>query len=510
MKKYWSKILIIAVSFVIIISIIFVINFKPSKTLSNSSKISDDSNTYLFYKCNPNGELEFKNLYFYTQNEQDKKISTIESLQQAGYKNLGGPDELLIKDSRGFVTSTKTINLSCKIRDFTYNITVGAMTGNPNPVGQCGAFSSHWIEIEKGNSTILPKTVLQTCNSQSAISKITINSAGQIQVYKTNPYSQSGSANPMDTNKKRTIYVGQTPDAIATDNFGNIWVSNYQSQNIAKINQDGEVDLFNLKGSPTNIAVDSYGNVFVIVEDSIIKLTQEGKIIGTYKIADGLNYIFIDPQNNVWVDDWKDGKIFKLNENGNITKTYQASYGAYQIIMDKSNNLWVASSYGPLILLYPNGHIKECSQCCVNKITTANNTAWITTGKLLDNSIMLRHINANCEILPQSYKLNIQPTGIAIDNKDNIWISGNKKEGEGVLEEISESEMHVYLLGKFPGPLVIDKYNNIWVISGTNTVTEFYKLANNAQTKSSENPTSGLNPHLPIAIHHTFPENIGK
>ncbi|MGC9168989.1 MAG: hypothetical protein ACP5GK_08800 [Desulfurella sp.] len=489
MKKYY-KILFIA---------IFIF-------LGFSKAFGDD---YLFYKCN-NKELKIKALYFYTQNTQINKFNIIQSLEKSGYKNLGSPSQLLIRNNNGFVISSKLLNLSCKMRGFAYKITIGSMAGNPNPAGQCGAFNSHWVIITKNNKVILPKTLLQSCNSQSAISEITLNPNGQIQVYRTNPYSQSESINPIDLNKNRTIYVGQAPDAIATDQFGNIWVANYQSQNIAKINQEGKVDYFDLKGSPTSIAIDSYGNVFTIVKNSVIKLTQEGKIAGIYKISDGLNYVLIDPKNNIWVDDWKNGKVYKLNENGNIIDTYQAGNGAYKMAIDKAGNLWIVASYDHLMILYPNGYMKKCPQCCVSNIIANDNTAWITTGKLLDNSVFLRHINSNCEILPQSYKLDIQPTGIAIDNKD-IWVSGNKKYGEGVLEEINESgKKHTYALGKFPGPLVIDKYGNVWVISGPNTVTEFYGLAK-AQYTYTPPPQNSLNPHLPIAIHHTFPENnIGK
>ncbi|PMP84799.1 MAG: hypothetical protein C0174_06335 [Thermodesulfobium narugense] len=409
------------------------------------------------------------------------------------------------------MTSTKLLNLSCKINDSTYKITIGSIAGNPNPMGQCGAFSSHWVAIEKGDSTILPKTILQSCNSESAISDIIINSNGKIQIHKTNPYSQSESKKSADVNKERTIYVGQAPNAITTDKFGNIWVTNYQSQSISKINQEGNVTNFNIKVDPIGIAADNYGNIFVINNNSLIKLNQEEKILGTHEIADGMNYIFIDPKNNIWVDDWKSGKIFKLNENGSIINTYQASRGVYQITMDKVNNLWVTSSYGPLTILYSDGYIKECPQYYgVNNIISDNNTAWITTGKLLDNSVMLEHINLNCKILDQSYKLDIQPTGIAIDSIGNIWISGNKKYGGGLLEEIAKEEKHVYPLGKFPGPLVVDKYNNIWVISGQNTITEFYGSSETTQMNSSQNSSSNLNPHLPIAVHHTFPENIGK
>ena len=494
MKGYWRKALIIAVLVIL----------NPLTALSND---------YLFYKySSTKHKFELKALYFYTENAQINKFRAIRTLQKSSYKNLGNSGKLLIRNSRGFITATKLINLRCKMRNNKYKIIIGAVAGSSNPMGQCGAFNSHWVEITKNNRVILPRTVFQTCGSNHAISTITANAKGQIAISKINVYSQIPVQSRHTNIKKRVIYIGQAPDSIAADKFGNIWAANYQSGNIAKINQNGKAAYYNVDGHPTSIAVDSIGNVFAVVGNHIVKLTQKGEIARVYKVTKNLNTIFIDPRSDIWVDDWKNGKVFKLDENGNIIKRYQAGSGASQMVMDKAGNLWIAASYGHLKILYPNGTIKKCPLCCVNNIAAENNTVWAAEGKLLNNSVVLKHIGLDCQYLPTSYKLDIQPAGLAIDNRGKIWISGSRKDGRGFLEEISKTKKIVYSLGKFSGPLVIDKYGNLWVISGAHTVTEFFKLIKPAQyQRSLTNPSSGINPHLPIAVRHTFPENgIGK
>jgi streptogramin lyase len=483
----------------------FLIAFIPLKALPDNN---------LLYKCDPKeNKLEFKSLYFYTQTAHINKFNTIKSLESSGYKNLGSPENLLIRNNKGFVVSTRLINLDCKINNHVYQTTIGSSPGNINPIGNCGAFSSFWIIIKDNGKIILPKFLFQKCGSDSAVAEIIVKPNTKVQILKTNPYShnESPSPSPMDTNDKRTIYVGQTPASIAADPFGNIWVGNYQSKDIVKINQSGKEFKYNLNAPVSNVAVDLEGNIFCIAGNHIVKLNQKGMIIGTYYITQNPNYIYIDPKNNVWVDDWKSGELFKLNPNGTILNRYWIGGGPYQMVMDQEGNLWIAESYGPLAVLYSNGYLKNCLYA--RDIVAKDNSIWIVQGSLLASGPYLERISYNCSFLSQSYKLNIQPAGIAIDNEGNIWISGSTKYGGGYLEELSKTGeyKHIYPLGKFPGPLTIDKYGNVWVISGQNTVTEFYRVATIPKNNPTINQGSGVNPHLPIAIHHTFPENnIGK
>jgi streptogramin lyase len=471
------------------------------------------SDNNLLYKCNPKeNKLEFKSLYFYTQTTQINKFNTIKSLESSGYKNLGSPENLLIRNSKGFVASTKLINLDCKINNHAYQATIGSSPGNTNPMGNCGAFSSFWATIKDNGKIILPKLLFQECGSDSAVAEIIVKPNKKVQILKTNPYEQNEGLSPMDTNRQ-TIYVGQAPSSIAQDPFGNIWVGNYQSKDIVKINQAKKEFKYNLNAPVESIAVDQKGNVFCIAGNHIVKLNQQGMIIGTYYITQNPNYIYIDPKNNVWVDDWKSGELFKLSTNGTILNRYLIGGGPYQMVMDQAGNLWIVESYGTLAVLYSNGYLKECpSGVYAKEIVAKDNSIWIAQGSLLGSGPYLRQISYNCSFLPQSYKLNIQPAGLAIDNEGNIWVSGSTKYGGGYLEELSKTGeyKHIYALDKFPGPLTIDRYGNVWVISGPNTVTEFYKAAL-PQNNATINQGSGVNPHLPIAIHHTFPENnIGK
>jgi ligand-binding sensor domain-containing protein len=432
---------------------------------------------YFFYKCNPKmQEFKLKVLYFYTLNEQMHKTNTIQALQKSGYENFGNSSSLLIRNKNGWFVSTKLINRTCKINQNIYKITIGSAAGNPNPMGNCGAFSSYWVTIAKNNKAILPKTIFQDCTSQSAISEIALNSNGKLQIFHTNPYAQDGNHNTNQSVNERTIYVGQSLNAITSDKFGNIWVASYQGQYIAKINQDGKVDYFGINGHPTSIVSDNAGNIFVLAGNYIVKFFKRS-IIAIFKTIPDASSILIDSHNNIWVDSWKSGKVLKLDENGKIIGTYQTgnNSGAATMVMDKAGNLWITASYGTLEILHANGYIKKCPQCCVRNIAANNNTAWVSEGTLLNNDAFLRHINYDCQFLPQAYKLDIQPAGLAIDNNANIWISGNRLHQGGVLEELSEAEKHTYFVSQSVGPLTIDKFGNIWVISNRDAVKEFIR-----------------------------------
>ncbi|MGC8502717.1 hypothetical protein [Desulfurella sp.] len=495
MKKYY-KILFIA---------IFIF-------LGFSKAFGDD---YLFYKCN-NKELKIKALYFYTQNAYINKPNTIKKLQRAGYKNLASSFDLATK------------NLTCKIGQNIYKVTIGGQAGNPNPMGNCGAFFSHWIIITKNNKIILPRTLFQSCNSESAISEIAINSNSKMQILTTKPYENTQTFQVIKPNNIKVVDVGSAISGITADKFGNVWTSSYVGKFIAKINQDEKVTYYNINAHPLSIASDSKGNIFILTSEGyIVKLNQEGRIIETYEVPllhSNADHIFIDPHNNIWVGSWISRQILELSENGKLIKTYQLESASDPMSMDKAGNLWIIGEYGGIEILYPNGYIKKCSlkkEDFSSPIATQNNTAWVVEGKLIndpDNPVVLiKHINYNCQILPQTYRLNIQPAGLAIDSNSNLWVSGNMLHGGGFLKELNNGKVkHTYSLGKsasnlIASDLVIDKYGNVWVVAGENAdrVIKFTHLF--AQTHKSPQPPSGLNPHLPIAIHHTFPENnIGK
>lgn len=480
--------------------IFFIIIFLISYTQLQA--FGDD---YLFYKCTPQ-KVELKSMYFYTQNEQINKFSTIQALEKSGYQNFGSSHQLLIKNKNGWFVSTQVIKMECKLGAHTYQITVGSVAGNPNPMGQCGAFSSHWVMIAKDNKMLLPKTILESCSSQSAISDITVGLNGKVNITRTNPFSSQSNL----TNKSFNLYMGKSFTLIATDKFGNIWLADYQDRYILKINQTRIFSGTYISAHPISIASDSIGNVFVLAENGyVFKLDQKERITAIFKTLSNPGSIFIDPYNNIWVDSWQSGRLLKLNEKGVILNSYEtgAGDGAGKMVMDKAGDLWITMAYAPLEILYPNGYFRKCQGIGPGPIATYNNTAWIKYGDLLENNIFLKHINFDCRFLPQAYKLDIQPEGLAIDKNGNIWVSGNKLYGGGVLEKLNEGVKHVYSIGRSAGPMVIDKYGNIWIISGK-YLMEFTNLT---QYDSYENPQQnvGLNPHLPIGIKHRFPEQIG-
>ncbi len=133
-----------------------------------------------------------------------------------------------------------------------------------------------------------------------------------------------------------------TPDSVAVDNSGNLFVAEYHNHRIQKFTTDGAfITKWGSQGSgngqfsfPSGVAVDKSGYVFVTEQagNRIQKFTPDGTFItkwGTYGTEDGQfrvpGYIAADSSGMLYVSDYHNNRIQKFTSDG----TYITQWGGF-------------------------------------------------------------------------------------------------------------------------------------------------------------------------------------
>ncbi|HEX6781626.1 MAG TPA: hypothetical protein VF125_06295, partial [Solirubrobacterales bacterium] len=129
------------------------------------------------------------------------------------------------------------------------------------------------------------------------------------------------------------------PKDVAIDGSGNAWVADTAHNRVQKFNSSGEfVSQFGVQpvgtNSLTGIAIDSGGNVWVVIDTKVRKYKSSGELLsefgsegtgnGQFKNARDLS---VDPSGNVWVvDSGEAGTAVRL-QKFNSSGTYQSQFG---------------------------------------------------------------------------------------------------------------------------------------------------------------------------------------
>jgi len=125
--------------------------------------------------------------YVYARNEAGKKL-----MKEKGPRQWD-PWSLIEKtEDENFIRSLKTVHGQCRLEDGMYEITLGALPGNGNLQGMCGAHMSAWAEVRRGSDVVLPRHALESgdCHDTSVpvTVKITIKAGGNKPVIETVPW----------------------------------------------------------------------------------------------------------------------------------------------------------------------------------------------------------------------------------------------------------------------------------------------------------------------------------
>jgi sugar lactone lactonase YvrE len=227
-----------------------------------------------------------------------------------------------------------------------------------------------------------------------------------------------------------------SPDALAADHFGNLYLTDQDNLQIRKISPAGIVSIFAGSGkvgsdngvgiaasfsSLNGIATDAAGNVYVSDSNVIRKISRDGTV-STFATGDSTNAldepsgIAIDAKGNIYVSDTGNNLIREISSGGVIstfagsgkqgnadgTGTAASFNFPEGLAADAAGNLFVADVNNRLIrMITPAG--------VVTTIAGGGTVAPNTNGTGTESSFYT-------------------PTGIAIDASGNIYISDTNNE----------------------------------------------------------------------------------
>jgi len=147
------------------------------------------------------------------------------------------------------------------------------------------------------------------------------------------------------------------PSNIALDKADNIYVTDFGNKRIQVFNKNGTIfRVFNIveeEGSayPGSIAIDSRGDIYVLVNKRIQKYTNVGMFQKSWSIGDDAYLIYIDLADNLYVSAW--GFIKQYDLEGNYVRSIGESHPslAEGMFITPDGNIYIADRWDDRILI---------------------------------------------------------------------------------------------------------------------------------------------------------------
>ncbi|MBV4360098.1 NHL domain-containing protein [Pinibacter aurantiacus] len=290
-------------------------------------------------------------ILFMSYSSQSQIITTFAGNGGVGYSGENGPatqaalrglnNICIDKDGNVYITdldnySVRKINTSGVITTFAGTGTRG-FSGDGGPAANAGLdYPSGLCADNNGNIYITDGSRIRKVNSAGIITTI----AG------TGVSGNSGDGGPA---LNAQFY---SPDGMCIDKAGNIYFADFANQNVRKISTSGIISTVAGNGvlgywgdgglataaslnSPTDVAVDNDGNIYIAdMGNSVIRKVDNNGIITT--IVKGFGYsgdggpsenakvyypydLYIDGDGNIYISDTRNKVIRKIDKSGTIT-----------------------------------------------------------------------------------------------------------------------------------------------------------------------------------------------
>ena len=265
-------------------------------------------------------------------------------------------------------------------------------------------------------------------------------------------------------------YAGYASNDIAIDASGNIWISNYYSNNITELSPTGTtIGTYNVGTNPAGIAIDVSGNVWIVNNGSgnVTELSSTGILIGTYSVGTTApGTIVIDPSGNIWVTSGPSGAVSKLSSTGSLIGIYSVG-SSNGMSIDALGNIWVAngtSSSGFVTELNPTGttigtyNVSSSGSAGGVSIDSSGNV-WV----IVPSASFITKLSST-GITIGTYTVGNNLNSIVVDASGNVWVNN----GSGNITELSPTGKIIgnYTLNGYDGRLAIDASGNVWVSKG--------------------------------------------
>ena len=286
------------------------------------------------------------------------------------------------------------------------------------------------------------------------------------------PYS-----NPITftANKTNTYTVVASPNGIAIDSAGDVWVVNEGGNNVTELSPTGAtIGTYAVGTNPLRIAIDSVGNVWVVNDsgNTVTELSPTGTTIGTYAVGTNPHGIAIDGAGNIWVTNYGDNTVTELSPTGTTITTVTVGTNPIGIAIDSTGDVWVAN--------YGSNYVTELSP---TGATIGTPSVYGPDGIVIDSSgdVWVSNLNGITELSPTgatigTYVVGTNPHGIAIDSAGDVWVANY---GSNNVTELSPTGVTIgtFAVGTNPIGIAIDSSGDVWVANfNSNKVTEIISI----------------------------------
>lgn len=263
------------------------------------------------------------------------------------------------------------------------------------------------------------------------------------------------------------------PWGIAVDPTGNVWVTDSSSNALSEFTSSGAAIASYTGGGldfPYGLAIGGTGVAWTANASTTSAFLNDGTVQASSPYGAGSNFynVAIDGSGNVWLTDNKTaGDVAKFSGSGGVVGSYGAGgqNGSFGVAIDSAAHVWISN----------NGN---------NSVTALNN----------DGSAVANYTGGGLSA----------PQGIAVDGLGNIWVAnpGNSSVTELNNSGVALSPATGFLGGGMSTPLgvAVDGSGNVWVSnngSGSNSITEIVGAAVPVVTPLSvavKNNTLGTQP----------------
>jgi|GEM_PF-530487 len=290
-----------------------------------------------------------------------------------------------------------------------------------------------------------------------------------------------------------------SPNAIALDNQGNVYVVDSGNDRVEKFNSSGQYLLTigqgwgrgnGQLGYSTGIATDKNGNVYVVDQNNSIiqKFNSSGVFLsqfggsgsagGQFKNPNGIAF---DSNGNIYVVDTDNNRVEKFNSSGQYLSQF-GSFGDTPGLFDKAMGITIDSNNNIYVINNGNDRIEKFDSS--GKYLSTLNQGWGSGQGQLGYS-----------------------TGIALDSSGNIYVVDT---GNNLIEKFNSSGQYLSQLNgsnstsglfKSPKSIAIDGSNDIYVADTGNNHVQVFPISIKAPTATNDtyNTTENQTLIVPLA-----------
>ena len=275
--------------------------------------------------------------------------------------------------------------------------------------------------------------------------------------------------------------TGAGPRHMVFDPAGNLYVANYNDNNVSKITPAGVSTILGTTGThPRGIAIDQSGNIYTANLDSndISKITPAGGPSGSTQhfASTGANpyNLAIDSSGNIYTANYGSSTVTKITPAGDPTTIPLGDTGTLpvSIAIDSSGNIYTGNSGSSTVTkISPAGVPSLFSTTGSTPISIAIDS----TGNLYVANLGSNNVTKITPAgTPSTFASNfINPWAITVDSSGNVYTTNQNANRVSKITPAGVSRIIAKATGRTPTGIAIDSSGNIYTANrDDNTVSK--------------------------------------